>query len=276
MKIYNILFAVAVFMTNSFYSNAQPLSTPDMNLLEVKGNVKSVFSDSYSVIYRERMREVEFNRSGYLKIPQSASAYVKRDYNNKITALGDYGIQWKGKQVSEINSTSYRTLLFYNNKGLCSRIVANYRSRDEQEVMDVNYNKFDNHGNWIMRTAVNIRTGETKVETRYITYYSAEELSKVDEDVSSCSSNTYNNSRVEREEDDGVVYKSVEQMPQFPGGEAELMRYVSKSIKYPTMAMENNIQGRVVVQFVVTKTGAIGEVKVIRSKDPDLDKEAVR
>ncbi len=72
------------------------------------------------------------------------------------------------------------------------------------------------------------------------------------------------------------VFQSVEQMPQFPGGDAELLKYISSHIKYPTMAMENNIQGRVVVQFVVTKTGAIGEVKVVRSKDPDLDREAVR
>ena len=72
------------------------------------------------------------------------------------------------------------------------------------------------------------------------------------------------------------VFTAVEQMPQFPGGEAELMKYISNNIKYPTMAMENNIQGRVVVQFVVTSTGKIGEVKVVRSKDPDLDKEAVR
>ena len=71
-------------------------------------------------------------------------------------------------------------------------------------------------------------------------------------------------------------FEAVEQMPQFPGGEAELMKYISNNIKYPTMAMENNIQGRVVVQFVVTKSGKIGEVKVVRSKDPDLDKEAVR
>ena len=72
------------------------------------------------------------------------------------------------------------------------------------------------------------------------------------------------------------VFVAVEQMPQFPGGDAELMKYLSKNIKYPTMAMENNVQGRVVVQFVVTKTGAIGEVKVIRSVDRDLDREAIR
>lgn len=72
------------------------------------------------------------------------------------------------------------------------------------------------------------------------------------------------------------IFTAVEQMPQFPGGEAELMKYIQKNLKYPPVAMENNIQGRVVVQFVVTKTGKIGEVKVARGRDPDLDKEAVR
>ena len=81
---------------------------------------------------------------------------------------------------------------------------------------------------------------------------------------------------VVEEKKEEKVFTAVEQMPQFPGGEAELMKYISNNIKYPTMAMENNIQGRVVVQFVVTSTGKIGEVKVVRSKDPDLDKEAVR
>ena len=72
------------------------------------------------------------------------------------------------------------------------------------------------------------------------------------------------------------VFQSVEQMPKFPGGDAELMKYIQEHLRYPTMAAENNIQGRVVVQFVVTKNGSIGEVKVIRSRDQDLDKEAVR
>lgn len=76
--------------------------------------------------------------------------------------------------------------------------------------------------------------------------------------------------------DDNRVFDVVEQKPQFPGGEAALLKYVSEHIRYPAMAQENNIQGRVVVQFVVTKTGDVGEVKVVRGKDPDLDKEAVR
>ena len=72
------------------------------------------------------------------------------------------------------------------------------------------------------------------------------------------------------------VFQSVEQMPQFPGGEAALMRYLSSHINYPPMASENGVQGRVVVQFVVDKTGKVGEVKIVRSVDKDLDKEAAR
>lgn len=72
------------------------------------------------------------------------------------------------------------------------------------------------------------------------------------------------------------VFKAVEQMPTFPGGEAALMKYLKDHINYPTVAMENNVQGKVIVQFVVTKTGKVGEVKVARSVDRDLDREAVR
>jgi len=72
------------------------------------------------------------------------------------------------------------------------------------------------------------------------------------------------------------IFKSVEQMPQFPGGDEALIKYLSSHINYPPMAAENNIQGRVVVQFVVDKNGKVGEVKVVRSVDKDLDREAVR
>lgn len=78
------------------------------------------------------------------------------------------------------------------------------------------------------------------------------------------------------EEKKEEIFKSVEQMPTFPGGDAALMKYLSSHINYPTMAQENNIQGKVIVQFVVTKTGQVGEVKVVRSVDKDLDREAVR
>jgi protein TonB len=72
------------------------------------------------------------------------------------------------------------------------------------------------------------------------------------------------------------VFQSVEQMPQFPGGEIALMKFLQSHINYPPMASENGVQGRVVVQFVVDKTGRVGEVKIVRSVDKDLDKEAAR
>ena len=78
------------------------------------------------------------------------------------------------------------------------------------------------------------------------------------------------------EEKPAEIFKSVEQMPQFPGGDEALIKYLSSHINYPPMAAENNIQGRVVVAFVVDKTGKVGEVNVVRSVDKDLDREAVR
>ena len=77
---------------------------------------------------------------------------------------------------------------------------------------------------------------------------------------------------------DDTVYHStdVEQMPQFPGGEVALMKYIDSHINYPPKAAKNNIEGSVIVQFVVKKDGSIGEVKVVHSLEKDLDKEAVR
>ena len=72
------------------------------------------------------------------------------------------------------------------------------------------------------------------------------------------------------------VFDVVEQMPQYKGGDQALMDYLNKSIKYPVIAEENGIQGRVVCTFVVERDGAISDVKVVRSVDPSLDKEAVR
>ena len=72
------------------------------------------------------------------------------------------------------------------------------------------------------------------------------------------------------------VFDMVEQAPQFPGGQAELMSWLGKNIRYPVIAQENGIQGRVVCQFVVGSDGSVRDIKVVRSLDPSCDKEAVR
>ena len=65
-------------------------------------------------------------------------------------------------------------------------------------------------------------------------------------------------------------------MPEFPGGTAALMKYLSGNIKYPTISQETGSQGKVIVQFVVDKDGTITNPEVVRGVDPYLDKEAVR
>ena len=72
------------------------------------------------------------------------------------------------------------------------------------------------------------------------------------------------------------TYVVVEQMPAFPGGDAALMKYLSENIKYPEAAEKAGEQGRVVVNFIVEKDGAISNVNVVRSVTPTLDAEAVR
>ena len=81
---------------------------------------------------------------------------------------------------------------------------------------------------------------------------------------------------VKPKEEENKVFDVVEQMPSFPGGNAALMNYLSSNIKYPVIAEENGIQGRVIVQFVVGKDGSISNVHVAKSVEPSLDKEAVR
>lgn len=82
---------------------------------------------------------------------------------------------------------------------------------------------------------------------------------------------------VEEEPEEQTIFEVVEQMPEFPnGGMAGLMQYLSKNIKYPTIAQENGTQGRVTVQFVVNRDGSIVDAKVLRGVDPYLDKEAIR
>ena len=72
------------------------------------------------------------------------------------------------------------------------------------------------------------------------------------------------------------VFDVVEEMPSFPGGNGALMSYLSSNVKYPVVAQENGVQGRVIISFVVERDGSISDVKVARSVDPSLDREAQR
>lgn len=81
---------------------------------------------------------------------------------------------------------------------------------------------------------------------------------------------------VQEEEKEPEPFVVVEEMPMFPGGEAELMKYIGEHTQYPEIAKENNIQGKVIVRFCVTPKGGVSQVSVLKGVDPELDKEAMR
>ena len=80
----------------------------------------------------------------------------------------------------------------------------------------------------------------------------------------------------EEEEEIEEVFLVVEEQPEFPGGMAKLMKYFSDNVRYPVVAAENGIQGRVICQFTVWRDGSIRDIVVVRGVDKSLDKEAVR
>ena len=73
-----------------------------------------------------------------------------------------------------------------------------------------------------------------------------------------------------------MLFSVVEVMPQYPGGQIAMLKYIMENIKYPEQAMKKGIQGRVVVSFIVEKDGRVSNVRLLRSVESSLDKEAVR
>ena len=80
----------------------------------------------------------------------------------------------------------------------------------------------------------------------------------------------------EEDADANTIFTVVEQQPEFPGGEAALMQFIKKNLKYPAFAAENGIQGRVALSFVVEKDGSVTDIQEMRSPSEDLTKEAKR
>ncbi len=82
--------------------------------------------------------------------------------------------------------------------------------------------------------------------------------------------------RPEHEMETEKIFTVVEEMPMFPGGDSEMLKFVSRSIRYPVEAQERGVQGRVVVTFTVNRNGQISDTQVLRGIHPSLDEEAIR
>ena len=81
---------------------------------------------------------------------------------------------------------------------------------------------------------------------------------------------------VKKEGTEEAIFVVVENQPEFPGGQAAMMKFLADSIRYPKIAVENGIQGRVICNFVVMKDGSVSDVQIVRGVDPVIDAEAVR
>ena len=81
---------------------------------------------------------------------------------------------------------------------------------------------------------------------------------------------------VQEAEPEEIPFVVVEEMPMFPGGDGELLKYIAEHTTYPDIAKENNIQGRVIVRFCVTAKGGVSQVSILKGVDPELDAEAIR
>jgi protein TonB len=81
---------------------------------------------------------------------------------------------------------------------------------------------------------------------------------------------------VQEADAEATPFVVVEEMPMFPGGDVELLKYIAEHTQYPEVAKENNIQGRVIIRFCVTSKGGVSQVSVLKGVDPELDKEAIR
>ena len=117
-----------------------------------------------------------------------------------------------------------------------------------------------------------IEVTEEKVVTKI-------DLSSLEDDQSKAQVQTYTPPpppKPVEEEATEEIFVVVEQQPEFPGGMAALMKFLGDNIKYPVIAQENGIQGRVITNFVVERDGSISDVQIVRGQDPSLDKEAIR
>lgn len=156
---------------------------------------------------------------------------------------------------------------------------ATYNSAAESDIEKINESLLDKTNEEAKLSATEEEQLELQepVNTTDDTEAALNESSQSENDTQTESSVTDENENTsESSVVDNKVYSVVEQMPNFPGGEAALLEYISANLKYPQSALEQGTQGTVMLRFVVTGTGDIGEVQILKGLDPDCDNEAKR
>lgn len=156
---------------------------------------------------------------------------------------------------------------------------ATYNSAAESDIEKINESLLDKTNEEAKLSATEEEQLELQepVSTTDDTEAALNESSQSENDTQTESSVTDENENTsESSVVDNKVYSVVEQMPNFPGGEEALMKFINEHIKYPQSALKQGTQGTIMLRFVVTGTGDIGEVQILKGLDPDCDNEAKR
>lgn len=272
------------------YSNA--INLEDYAIFKHDGNLvrigMKVYSDYMSdnrpiyevydmLLYRAYVKDYNNNKYNFKRENVKAQNYVK-----KKLGLSPFNGPRQNAYVP-YSETGYRFLdqlrkdheIDFDNVLKCERIdnlsfkvTFGNESKEPSSTYKVTY---VNRGSY--RYSITI----TDLPLEEIDWVKYEKQKPLEYDDANIPSNKYVSSKpINNNKDVAKVFDVVEEMPQFPGGSSAMFEYIATSLKYPVKAEENGVQGRVVCTFVVDTDGSISDVKVVKSVDPTLDKEAKR
>ena len=211
-----------------------------------------------------------YNKKNYLYhligIEQPDKAIAKLTNRFSVLPLKKRIQMLNKKRTSRVSKVKYLTLymvgtimLFVNNISAMPRIIEEVTNSEHHPTKTISQNSM-----------LEKKTGEPKLSAenkRYYAFRAPVIVTAKKKDISSEACVTA---------EDSIYYCSSKSTPEYPGGKIALMQYISKNMRYPENALKKNIEGRVLIQFVVDTEGNISNVKAMESVDPDLDNEAIR
>lgn len=294
-------------------NNKQCLQTPDLTMFELQGNVsfcRIVYSsdseenDASQIItwigaFTEKGLLSQCNRRIFEtdakgEVKQETETYkLERNEKGQLINidLKDDQFVYRYNSDGTVAACDYLVPRYnynenfayqYDKEGrVVKRICSSNGSGDSSEwEKEIEYVEEDERGNWTKRL-IHVVGGYDYIEERIIKYWDDESSTFEEEFIPGMPDEKGDVKYVpvqvvEEEPDEQAIFEVVEQMPEYPGGQAALMEFIAQNIQYPTAAKEAGTQGRVIVQFVVERDGSITGVKVVRSVGSYLDEEALR
>jgi len=218
-----------------------------------------------------------FSETGQLvQLEKSNGEFEKYEYLNKNTTQVSKRLYYASKK-----SQTPKLVEYYENGVLVRSSNTEYEHNYHGDVSYLrkisgessSYEYQYDNGNWIRCSQT--RNGYSIIKYRDITMYPEDNEISVNKNNVQNQNNRGSKAMID-ETDEDEIFHDVEKMPEFPGGQEALLAYLKKNAKYPASAHIDNVEGRVIVEFVVDKDGSINKPRVIKSLNYDCDIEALR